>query len=92
MDSDESITGPINLGNPNEFMIRELAEKVIELTGARSELIFEPLPSDDPVQRQPDISLAHQLLNWQPEIQLEAGLVETIAYFKALLETGDVSV
>ncbi|MEL0063556.1 MAG: UDP-glucuronic acid decarboxylase family protein [Gammaproteobacteria bacterium] len=91
MESDEGITGPINLGNPNEFTILELAQKVIEMTGTGSELIFEPLPSDDPVQRQPDISLARQLLNWQPEVQLEAGLGHTIAYFKQLLEQGEVT-
>ena len=91
MESDEGITGPINLGNPNEFTILKLAQKVIEMTGTGSELIFEPLPSDDPVQRQPDISLARQLLNWQPEVQLEAGLGHTIAYFKKLLEQGEVT-
>jgi UDP-glucuronate decarboxylase len=91
MESDEGITGPINLGNPNEFTILELAQKVIEMTGTGSELIFEPLPSDDPVQRQPDISLARQLLNWQPEVQLEAGLGHTIAYFKQLLEQEEVT-
>jgi UDP-glucuronate decarboxylase len=73
--------GPINLGNPNEFSIRQLAEKVIELTGSKSKLVFLPLPGDDPKQRQPDISLAKQMLDWQPNVQLEEGLKKTIGYF-----------
>ncbi len=78
--------GPINLGNPHEFTIRQLAEKVIELTGASSKLIYLPLPTDDPMQRKPDISrAAKHLNNWTPEIQLETGLVQTIAYFERLL-------
>ncbi|TIH13089.1 SDR family oxidoreductase [Marinifilum sp. JC120] len=83
MDTPDEVTGPINLGNPVEFTIRELAEKVIELTGSKSELIFEPLPGDDPKQRKPDISLAKEL-GWEPTIQLEKGLVSTIEYFKTL--------
>lgn len=81
MDSRQELTGPVNLGNPNEFTIRELAELVLELTGSRSELIFHPLPSDDPKQRKPDISYAMKELNWQPKTQLREGLLETIQFF-----------
>jgi UDP-glucuronate decarboxylase len=77
--------GPVNLGNPNEFSIRQLAEKVIELTGSKSNLVFLPLPGDDPKQRQPDISLAEKMLGWQPRVQLEEGLKKTIGYFDQLL-------
>jgi len=84
MNSREDFTGPVNIGNPNEFTIKELAEKVIKLTGTRSKIIYEDLPSDDPMQRQPDISLAKKELNWEPHIQLEEGLKKTIAYFKQL--------
>ena len=91
MASPDEVTGPVNLGNPGEFTIRELAELTLELTGSASGLKHEPLPEDDPMQRQPDISLARQLLNWQPEVQLEAGLGHTIAYFKQLLEQGEVT-
>ena len=80
--------GPINMGNPHEFTIRQLAEKVIELTGAQSKLVFLPLPSDDPMQRKPNISRAREHLNdWQPQVQLEQGLQKTIAYFDQLLNT-----
>lgn len=82
MNSRDDFTGPVNLGNPGEFTIRELAEKVIELTGAKSELVNEPLPHDDPKQRQPNIGLAGKELSWQPTIALEEGLQKTIAYFK----------
>lgn len=85
MRTDDDITGPINLGNPGEFTIKELAEKVIELTGSSSKLVYQALPSDDPTQRQPDISLARKTLNWEPEINLEQGLVKTITYFDQLL-------
>ncbi|MFO1418453.1 MAG: UDP-glucuronic acid decarboxylase family protein [Methylotetracoccus sp.] len=85
MDTDDSFTGPVNLGNPSEFTIRELAEKVIDLTGSKSHLTFEPLPSDDPMQRKPDIALARGVLGWEPTIQLEEGLRRTIAYFDDLL-------
>ena len=79
------VTGPINLGNPNEFTIRQLAELVIELTGSTSKLVFMPLPSDDPTQRQPNITLAREQLGWEPTVQLKQGLVQTIAYFDNLL-------
>lgn len=84
MASSNDTIGPINMGNPNEFSIRELAEKVIELTGSKSKIIFQPLPSDDPKQRKPDIDLAKSKLNWEPRIQLEEGLKKTIAYFKSI--------
>ncbi len=76
-----AVTGPINVGNPNEFTIRELAETVIELVGSTSKIVERPLPSDDPKQRQPDISLARRELGWEPTVQLRAGLEKTIAYF-----------
>lgn len=82
MGSSDEVTGPVNLGNPGEFTIRELAEAVIALTGSKSELAFLPLPSDDPKQRQPDIGLAEQTLGWEPQVKLEDGLVKTIDYFK----------
>jgi UDP-glucuronate decarboxylase len=85
MDTPASITGPINLGNPGEFTIKELAEQVIKLTGSKSALQYEPLPVDDPMQRQPDITLAKTELDWEPTIQLRDGLVQTIAYFDKLL-------
>ncbi|MDD2760463.1 MAG: SDR family oxidoreductase [Methylomonas sp.] len=85
MDSPDEITGPINLGNPSEFTIRELAEKVIDITGSRSPMIYKPLPSDDPLQRKPDISFAQKALNWTPNIQLDEGLKRTICYFEELL-------
>jgi UDP-glucuronate decarboxylase len=81
MDSPADFTGPVNIGNPGEFTMLELAEKVISLTGSRSKLVFKPLPSDDPKQRQPDISLAKQALGWEPSVLLEDGLKKTIAYF-----------
>lgn len=79
------VTGPINIGNPTEFTIRELAELVIEITGSRSKLVFQPLPADDPKQRQPNIEKAAKMLNWEPTIPLRDGLVKTIAYFDNLL-------
>jgi len=81
----EEFIGPVNIGNPNEFTILELAQQIINLTGSRSKLIFKPLPSDDPLQRQPNISLAKKELDWKPKIQLKEGLVRTIAYFEELL-------
>ena len=85
MDSPAGFTGPVNLGNPNEFTIRQLAEKVVAMTGSKSAIVEKPLPSDDPTQRQPDISLARSKLSWEPDIQLEQGLVQTISYFQQLL-------
>ena len=85
MSSENGLTGPINLGNPCEFTMLELAEKVIRLTGSKSKVTFKPLPPDDPKQRQPDITMAKQNLGWQPKVQLDDGLKETIFYFKKLL-------
>ncbi len=82
----ENITGPINLGNPNEFTIKELAEKVLELTHSKSQLIYSDLPIDDPKQRQPDITLAKKELGWEPKIQLNEGLEKTIEYFSSILK------
>ncbi len=82
MDTGPEITGPINIGNPNEFTVRELAEQVIRLTDATSEIVEAPLPQDDPKQRQPDISKAKRHLGWEPSVQLEQGLVKTIDYFR----------
>ncbi|MGE9292122.1 MAG: UDP-glucuronic acid decarboxylase family protein [Puniceicoccales bacterium] len=89
MNNDQDFTGPCNIGNPGEFTIRELAEKVIELTGSSSKLVFEPLPSDDPKQRKPDITLAREKLGWEPTVALEEGLKKTIEYFDDLLKSGD---
>ena len=83
MNTAEDFTGPVNIGNPNEFTIRELAEKIVDLTGSRSNFEFKPLPSDDPMQRQPDITLAKRQLQWEPTIRLEEGLTRTIDYFRA---------
>jgi UDP-glucuronate decarboxylase len=87
MNSPEGVTGPINLGNPGEFTIKELAEQVIELTGSKSMLTHKPLPQDDPRKRRPDITRAREQLNWGPSIALNEGLVKTIAYFDELLKT-----
>ena len=86
MNSDESITGPINLGNPGEFTMLELADNILKLTNSSSELVYEPLPEDDPKQRRPDISLAKEQLNWSPKIDLNEGLKKTISYFENLLK------
>ena len=85
MDTGPSVTGPVNLGNPGEFTIRELAEKIIALTGSESDLVEQPLPSDDPKQRQPDISKARTSLDWEPTVALDEGLQRTVGYFKKLL-------
>lgn len=85
MASPDDVTGPINIGNPGEFTILQLAQKVLELTGSSSEIVRRPLPENDPLQRRPDISRAKALLDWEPSIPLEQGLVKTIAYFDALL-------
>jgi UDP-glucuronate decarboxylase len=85
MDTDDAFLGPVNLGNPVEFTIKELAEKVVEMTGSKSVLDYRPLPADDPMQRKPDITLAKEKMGWDPEIQLQDGLVKTIEYFRGLL-------
>ena len=85
MDSPANFIGPVNIGNPGEFTMLELAEMVLRLTGSRSKISFQPLPSDDPKQRRPDISLAKQALDWEPKVSLEEWLVKTIAYFRHLL-------
>jgi UDP-glucuronate decarboxylase len=87
MNSGDDVTGPINLGNPGEFTMLELAETVLRLTGSKSKLVFMPLPADDPRQRQPNITLAKQILHWQPTIPLEEGLKRTIGYFKSRIAT-----
>ncbi len=87
MRSPDGVTGPVNLGNPGEFTIRQLAEKVLALTGSSSKLVFKPLPQDDPRQRQPDITQAREILGWAPMVELEQGLVKTIAYFEEQLSS-----
>ncbi len=89
MATDRNTTGPINIGNPNEFTIRELGELILELTRSKSKLVFQPLPSDDPKQRQPDIRKAKEKLDWEPTIALRVGLVKTIDYFDDLLRRGE---
>ncbi len=89
MASPDDVTGPINIGNPGEFTMLELAENVIELTESKSKLVFEPLPADDPKQRQPDITLAKEKLGWEPTVPLREGLASTIAYFDQLLKQGE---
>lgn len=84
MGTPDNFTGPVNLGNPDEFSILELASKIIELTGSKSKIIYKPLPQDDPTQRKPDIKLAGKALKWRPKVKLEDGLKETIKYFKKL--------
>ncbi len=85
MDTDDTVTGPINIGNPREFTMVELAERVVEQTGSSSKLVFKPLPQDDPMQRKPDISQAEALLGWQPRVHLEEGLHKTITYFREIV-------
>jgi UDP-glucuronate decarboxylase len=85
METPEEVTGPVNLGNPTEFTIRQLAETVIALTGSASKIVYRPLPQDDPRQRCPDISLAMGLLAWTPRVELREGLAKTIEYFDGLL-------
>ena len=90
MATDDAVTGPINIGNPAEFSIRELAEIVVDLTGTRSKIVGRPLPADDPRQRQPDISLARKVLDWTPRTPLKEGLARTVAYFEELLRDATV--
>jgi UDP-glucuronate decarboxylase len=85
MEGSDAFIGPVNLGNPKEVSVLELAEKIINLTGTKSKIVFQPLPQDDPVQRQPDIQLAKEKLNWKPSIQLESGLKNTIDYLDQIL-------
>lgn len=85
METADDVTGPMNIGNPGEFTILELAEKVIELTNSKSEIVYHPLPADDPMQRKPDISFAKDALDWSPKTDLESGLVKTIEYFDSIL-------
>jgi UDP-glucuronate decarboxylase len=91
MATPDNVTGPINIGNPGEFTIRQLAEMVIELTGSRSKIVNRPLPSDDPKQRRPDISLAQEMLGWQPRTPLREGLIKTIAYFDSFLSSRKIA-
>jgi UDP-glucuronate decarboxylase len=91
MATGDDFTGPVNIGNPDEFTIKELAETVIRMTGSSSKLVFMDLPSDDPTQRRPDISLAREKLDWEPTVKLEQGLEKTIAYFDQLLSQGEGS-
>ena len=92
METPDNVTGPINIGNPNEFTIRQLAENVIDLTGSKSKLVFRPLPQDDPKQRRPDITKARDVLKWEPSVELRDGLSKTIAYFDALLADRNMKV
>lgn len=87
METGDDFIGPVNIGNPSEFAILELAEKIIDITGSKSKIVYEPLPLDDPMQRQPDISLAKKNLDWEPSVKLEDGLVKTIHYFDELLKS-----
>ncbi|HQB65383.1 MAG TPA: SDR family NAD-dependent epimerase/dehydratase, partial [Fibrobacteraceae bacterium] len=80
--------GPINIGNPSEFTMLQLAEEVIRLTGSKSKIVYQPLPGDDPQKRRPDISKAKEILNWEPVVSLEEGLIKTITYFDRLIEAG----
>jgi UDP-glucuronate decarboxylase len=87
LNSPDDVTGPVNLGNPGEFTILELAEKIIVLTGSKSDLIFKSLPEDDPRQRRPDITIANKVLDWKPKVPLDEGLIKTVAYFDELLSS-----
>jgi len=88
MESDDNFTGPLNLGNPAEMTVKDLAERIVDLTGSRSPIVYKPLPQDDPKQRQPDISLAKEKLGWAPQTDLEEGLKRTIEYFDAQIKRG----
>jgi UDP-glucuronate decarboxylase len=89
MQSADDVTGPVNIGNPKEFSMLELAKEVIDLTGSRSKIVHRPLPQDDPRQRNPDISKARNILNWKPKVGLEKGLEKTIRYFEQTLALRD---
>ena len=90
MATDESVTGPINIGNPGEFSIIQLATRVVDMTGSGSRIVHRPLPQNDPRQRRPDISRAQEVLSWQPCTHLKEGLIRTIAYFEKLLSDNSV--
>jgi len=90
MNTPDDFTGPINIGNPGEFSILELAEKIISLIGSKSKLIFKELPEDDPMQRKPDISLAKKVIDWEPKVHLEEGLMKTIKYFEELIQNNKI--
>jgi len=90
MNTNDEIIGPINLGNPSEFKIIELAELIIDLTSSRSQIIHLPLPEDDPIRRQPDITKAKSILEWHPKISLKDGLIKTIEYFERLMIEGNL--
>ncbi|MEM9422700.1 MAG: SDR family NAD-dependent epimerase/dehydratase, partial [Pseudomonadota bacterium] len=90
MESPRDVTGPINIGNPGEFTIRQLAEQVIDLTGSKSELIEKPLPQDDPLQRLPDIRQAEEVLGWKPSVAIQEGLTKTIQYFDEILKSNSL--
>lgn len=92
MNSDENFIGPVNLGNPSEFTMLELVQKVIDITGSKSNIVFCPLPNDDPKQRKPDISLAKEKLNWMPKVSLDNGLIKTISYYKSIEAIWNVGV
>jgi UDP-glucuronate decarboxylase len=92
METPDEVTGPVNLGNPVEFTVRQLAEMVVDLIGSRSSVVYRPLPEDDPRQRRPDIGLAQKLLHWEPRVQLREGLLKTIDYFQQLLEADQKNV
>ena len=85
MDTSDDFTGPVNIGNPDEFTIQELAEKTVDLTNSRSKIIYKPLPEDDPKQRKPDISCVKEKIGWEPKIKLNEGLKQTITYFEKIL-------
>lgn len=89
MESSEKVTGPVNLGNPEEYSIIELTRQICDLTGSPSKYVFKPLPQDDPTQRKPDISLAKKALGWEPVIPVKEGLKLTIEYFRQMLERGE---
>jgi UDP-glucuronate decarboxylase len=87
MRSNDEVTGPLNLGNPEEFTIAELAERILKLTGSKSGIEYLPLPEDDPSRRRPDITAARDALSWHPKVPLEVGLVSTVNYFRSLLQS-----
>jgi UDP-glucuronate decarboxylase len=91
MDQDE-IVGPVNMGNPAEYSIKELAMMIKEISGSSSEIVYRPLPEDDPVRRKPDITLAKEKLGWEPKVQIRDGLAKTIDYFQIMLRSGSVEI